>query len=312
MTTFPTWWPQPNEQVPTPAESVGLWLSLQNTLDVKQSKPRQAEGILTKEMLDGSGRHFMLKNGRTHTYARLSPEEYWIWQRFTGEKTVQQIVLDYFMEYKSFAFAAVVSLINRLTEQHMLSERPQHLYTDIAGALQEQTVGYKLTWLARMAFTKEWSIHGLDAHLERIYKYGGWLLFTLPVQIAFLLVSVIGTLLFFQISKEPQYALFGQQAGGTLIKLGLLAYIPLLIHEFAHAITAKHGGCEVYKGGVMLYYGVPAAFLSRQQAASLAACLPSPRTRILAVSNEGIAPRTLTMVASAPRRPSRRNCTICS
>jgi CRP-like cAMP-binding protein len=261
MTTFPTWWPQPNTETNQPAEDAGIWVALQNMLDVKQSKPTQAESIVSKEMTDGSGRHFMLKNARTHTYTRLSPEEFWIWQKFNGEKTVQQIVLDYFMEYKSFAFAAVVNLIGRLREQSMLSEPPQYLYAGITRELQEQTVAHKATWLARMAFTKEWSIKGLDSHLDRIYKYGGWLLFTLPLQIAFLLVSIIGTFLFLQISKEPQYALFGDNAGATMLKLGLLTYIPLLIHEFGHALAAKHFGCEVYKGGAMLYYGLPAAFV---------------------------------------------------
>ena len=261
MSTFPAWWPQTNEEMERPAENAGLWVNLQNILDIKASKPKQDQGVATREMVDGSGHHFMLKNGRTHTYARLSPEEFWIWQQFNGEKTVQQIVLDYFMEYQSFAFGAVAGLISRLTELHMLNERPQHLYAGISRELQKQTFAYKATWLARMAFTKEWSIKGLDSHLDRIYKYGGWILFSLPIQIALFLVSVIGTFLFLQIINEPQYALFGQNTGGTILKLGLLAYIPLLIHEFGHAITAKHFGCEVYKGGAMLYYGLPAAFV---------------------------------------------------
>jgi len=84
MNSFPTWWPQANAETIQPADSAGMWVSLQNLLDVKQSKPKQADGIVSKEMHDASGRHFMLKNSRTHTYARLSPEEFWIWQRFTG------------------------------------------------------------------------------------------------------------------------------------------------------------------------------------------------------------------------------------
>src|SRR5579872_1942437 len=39
---------------------------------------------------------------------------------------------------------------------------------------------------------------------------------------------------------------------------------------------------------------------------------PSSRTSIFAVSNEGIEPRTLTIVATAPRRPSCRSLTISS
>ena len=246
---------------PLPTDEAGIWTSLQEMLDIKQFKPKQAEGIVSKEMMDGSGHHFMLKNGRTHIYARLSPEEFWVWQQFNGEKTIQQIVLDYFMEYKSFAFGAVAGLFGRLVELHMLSERPHYLYQEISQELHKRTFTYKATWLARLAFTKEWSIKGLDSHLERIYKYGGWILFSVPLQIAFLLVSILGTYLFFQISKDPQYALFSSEGSTTIVKLGLLAYIPLLIHEFGHAITAKHFKCEVYKGGAMLYYGLPAAFV---------------------------------------------------
>jgi hypothetical protein len=38
--------------------------------------------------------------------------------------------------------------------------------------MQERKTAYKITWLARVMFTKEWSIKGLDGHLERIHRYG--------------------------------------------------------------------------------------------------------------------------------------------
>ena len=261
MSSFPTWWPIATPVNDQPAPNGGIWVSLQNILDLKQAKPKQAGGIFSKEMDDGSGHHFMLRNSLTHSYVRLSPEEFWIWERMDGEQTVQQIVLAYFMEFKSFAFGAVVNLISRLSEGHMLSERPLYLYAGITQELQERSFSHKLTWLARVAFTKEWSIKGLDSHLDRIHRYGGWILFTLPIQIALLVVSVLGTFLFIQFAQQSQYHLLGDSLGEGMIKLGLLAYIPLLIHEFAHAITAKHFGCEVYKGGAMLYYGMPAAFV---------------------------------------------------
>lgn len=258
MSAFPAWWPNP---APAEKNEAGMWVSLQTLLDVKSSQPKQAQGIDSKEMKDASGRHFMLRNSVKHTYARLSPEEFWIWQRFNGEQTIQQIVMAYFMEFKSFAFAAVVGLAERLRESHMLAEPPRHLYADVSRSLQEQSLAHKLTWLARVVFTKEWSIKGLDSHLERIHRYGGWILFTLPVQILFLLVSVVGGFFFLQLAQDPQYHLFGENVGKGAIQLGLLAYIPLVIHEFGHAIAAKHVGCQVYKGGAMLYYGLPAAFV---------------------------------------------------
>ena len=258
---FPAWWPTVTVEtsVPdAPAEDPGLWAALKALLDVQQFKPAQAQGIISKEMNDGSGHHFLLKNPRTHSYARLLAEEFWIWENMLGEKTVQQLVFAYFMKYKAFAFAAIVSLVERLREATMLSEAPNHLYTDVTQAVQEQSSVNKLTWFARTVLTKEFTIKRLDLHLDRIHRYGGWLLFVWPVQLLFLLVSLLGIYLFIVLTSNPQYKLLQLDAA---IQIGLMSYIPLVIHEFGHAITAKHVGCEVYKGGVMLYYGMPAAFV---------------------------------------------------
>jgi len=254
---FPAWWPADIGEV-KPAEGAGLWDTLKSALEVQQSIPTPAGGIISKEMSDGSGHHFLLKNPRTHSYVRLSPEEFWVWQTMNGVKTVQQLVFAYFMKYKAFAFTAILSLVERLREAYMLSEAPRHLYAEVSTAIQGQSLTYKLTWFARVAMTKEFVIKRLDSRMEDIHRFGGWILFTWPVQIIFLLVSILGLYFFFLLIRDPRFQLIELDAA---IQLGLLAYVPLVIHEFGHAITAKHCGAEVYKGGVMLYYGLPAAFV---------------------------------------------------
>ena len=255
MSTFPLWWPQPSQ----PTESVSnLWDELRSQVDPQQYKPARAQGIISKELKDASGRHFILKNAATHSYVRLSPEEFWVWEKMDGETTVQKLVLAYFMQYKAFAFASIISLLDRLREGNMLVEPPHHLYADVNNEIQNQSIWSKLTWVARTVFTREFVIKNLDNKLERIYRYGGWLLFTWPMQLLFFLVSAIGLYIFSNLVRDPQYNLVTLESA---YKLGLIVYIPLLIHEFGHAIAAKHVGCEVYKGGGMLYYGMPAAFI---------------------------------------------------
>lgn len=260
MTAFPAWWPgsatSTGEQ-----PSAGLWAQLKAALDVSQSRPAQAEGVVAKEMRDGTGHHFILKNPRTRTYARLSPPEFWVWQKIDGRQTVQQLVMAYFIEYKAFAFGAIVGMLEQLRAQNMLTEPPRRLYGNISQALEERTLLHKLTWPARAAFTKEWVIKGLDDHLTRLYRAGAWTLFALPTQIIFLLISVVGTILFTLLLNDPRYKLFESDLAAGAIWLVVLSYVPLIIHEFGHAITAKHFGCEVHRGGVLLYYGTPAAFV---------------------------------------------------
>jgi len=261
---FPAWWPPVSGGSSASGEAApaaGVWESSRAAVDVRKMRPAQAEGIISKELVDGSGHHFILKNPRAHTYARLAPEESWLWQRMDGVHTVEQLVMEYFMEFHAFAFAAAAGLIARLRSVSMLVEPPGRLYGEISRALTERTLTHRLTLPARIAFTKEFAIKGLDGHLERIHRFGGWILFTLPVQILFLLIAVGGLIVFGLLARDPRYQILQGGLAAATLKLGLLAYIPLVIHEFGHAITAKHFGCEVYKGGAMLYYGLPTAFV---------------------------------------------------
>jgi putative peptide zinc metalloprotease protein len=47
----------------------------------------------------------------------------------------------------------------------------------------------------------------------------------------------------------------------SVISIYLLQFITLLIHEWSHAVTTKHYGREVRRGGFLLYMGMPAAFV---------------------------------------------------
>jgi CRP-like cAMP-binding protein len=256
MTSIPAWWPDKLSDT-QPAEG-GIWAVLKSRLDIQQYKPAQAPDVIFKELTDASGRHFMLKNPRAHTYVRLSPEEFWVWQRLDGEHTVQRLVVAYFMEFGSFAFGAIVGMLEHLRNSSMLSQPPAHLYSEVSEALHKQGLLQGLAGLGRAALATEFTIKGLDGHLDRIYRRGGWLLYTRPVQAIFLIVSVVGLYFFARLAADPELQLL---RWGSAVQLALLAYIPIVIHEFGHALTAKHVGCEVHRGGAMLFYGLPAAFV---------------------------------------------------
>jgi putative peptide zinc metalloprotease protein len=258
MSGFPLWWHADHPDAPPPAGGAGLWAELAAALDVQQYCPVRAAGIVCKEIQDGSGAHVMLKNGAAHTYVRLSPEEFWLWEQMDGEKTVSQLVLAYFLAYQAFVFAPLVGLIERLRASHMLAEPPGALYAGLAAGIQRLSPVQRLGTAVRAVFTREFVIRNLDAKLDAIHRYGGWLLFTRPAKLLYLIVSLVGLYLFAVLARDPRYNLLNLH---TAFQLGLLAYIPLLIHEFGHALAAKHQGCEVYKGGMMLYYGMPAAFI---------------------------------------------------
>ena len=261
--SFPRWWPAGEAPSQIVEGDSSLWGALKSDLDIQKYAANQRPRIIVKELTDRNGRHYMLKNGLTHSYVRLSPDEFWVWEKLDGRTTIQQLVFAYFKEFKAFAFGAIVSLIDGLRDANMLSEPPRVLYRELSRTIEERKFSYKLSWPARTFFTHEFAIKGLDGHLDRIYRKGGRYLFSVPVQVILLLLASIGTYFFIQLIQDPTYHLLQRD---LIIQLGLLAYIPIVIHEFGHAITAKHVGCEVHKGGLMLYYGLPAAFVDTTDA----------------------------------------------
>jgi monofunctional biosynthetic peptidoglycan transglycosylase len=86
-----------------------------------------------------------------------------------------------------------------------------------------------------------------------------------------------------QLVKNLFFPSFGSLPRKVLeVPLSLLAELVLSKDRILEIyLNVIEWGPGIYGGedAAQHYYGVPAAFLSRQQAARLAACLPSPRTR---------------------------------
>jgi putative peptide zinc metalloprotease protein len=102
---------------------------------------------------------------------------------------------------------------------------------------------------------------GLDKYITMLYKYGGFLFFTRPVQILLVLISILGLAAFSQVIRNPEYTIFGDNFLGSVALIWVASLLPIIIHELGHALTVKHYGREVPRGGVMLYFGMPAAFV---------------------------------------------------
>jgi putative peptide zinc metalloprotease protein len=123
------------------------------------------------------------------------------------------------------------------------------------------------SWLARVSaparalLTQRLSIKGIDRLMTAVYRAGGWLFFTRPVQVLLALLSVLGLGAFFIIVGDTRYTFLGSDVVQGLAVLWLVAILPVVIHELGHALTVKHFGREVPQGGLMLFLGMPAAFV---------------------------------------------------
>lgn len=257
-------WTTLDEALSRPEEgNLGLWSRLKERLELGFYRPQAAEGIVASHLASREGEYYVLKNPATKTYYRLSDRDYFFWERMDGSRTVKDLVVAYFLEYHTFAFARVAGLVQGLRASLMLSERPIDVYQKIRGRLAQRDRGYRLNQVWHAFLQKQFAITGLDDTLTAIYRRGGRLLFTRAAQILFLIVAITGLYAFARNVSEGQYGVVTIAGSLALGIAGLIVanLLSILVHEMAHALTVKHYGREVRRGGFMLYFGTPAFFV---------------------------------------------------
>jgi putative peptide zinc metalloprotease protein len=239
----------------------GIWESIHERIQLANYQPKTDPDVIAKQLEDHHGVYYVLKNQREKTYLRLSATEYPLWTRMDGETSVQELIVDHFMSNGTFAHTLVAQLVEELYWHHMLSERPVAVWSQLKEAVQKRSWFYRLSVPAQWVLTQKLSIHGLDHYVEKLYQYFGWLFFTRPAQIFFLLMSIGGLIAYERLIRDPNYFFLGSNLISSLALLWLAAVLPVLIHELGHALTVKHYKREVPRGGLMLYFGMPAAFV---------------------------------------------------
>ncbi len=286
--TLPNWWM--NSSLDSPSADTNLWQSIKTRLDAAKSKPARAQDIIARELHDRSGTYYVLKNPHVHSYLRLSPREYWVWGQLDGARTIKELIVAYFQAYGSFAFGLVVGLIQQLYEKQMLRDQPQFLFASLSRNLKQRTLIHKLFNPERGLLTRRFLIARFDGLITRLYRAGAWIFFTRFAQVLYLAVAAIGIYLFIRILGDPQFRFTERNLGATIVLLWVAATLSSTLHEMGHALATKHYGREVYRGGLMLYYGLPAAFVDttdiwlESKRPRVAVALAGPLTSILIAS----------------------------
>jgi len=241
-----------------------LWDRLRERIDLALHKPQAAPGVVASRLTGREGPYYVLKNPETTTYYRLGERDYFLWERMDGDRTVKDLVVAYFLEFGSFAFGRVARLVSELKANSFLTDKPVYVYRQTRKELQRRSPGYRLQEVAGAFMQKEFAIGGLDGVLGGVYRRGGWLLFTRPVQIVYILLSVVGIYFFLRTFTSGGYSLVATAGGSItlgLVSLVAIQFLSIMIHELAHALAVKHYGREVRRAGAMIYYGLPGFFV---------------------------------------------------
>ncbi|HZD57399.1 MAG TPA: cyclic nucleotide-binding domain-containing protein [Anaerolineales bacterium] len=241
--------------------SADVWELIKGRSNLAGKKPEANPAVITRELRDRQGPYFVLKNPQKKTYLRLSPAEHRLWTQMDGHTSMEELIVEHFMATGVFAHSLIAHLVDQLYRNWMLSDEPLAVWDQVNQAVQKRSWSYRLSAPARIFLTQKLSIRNLDRIIVAAYKYGGWLAFTPPAKILLAMLSLAGLVAFYHVLNDPQYVFLGQDIVPGLALLWVAAILPVLIHELGHALTVKHFGREVPGGGLMLYFGMPAAYV---------------------------------------------------
>lgn len=241
----------------------GLWEWLREKITLAQYRPEPAAGVIVSHLTGRDGDYYILKNTETKTYYRLSERDFFLWQRMDGIRTVKDLVVAYFLEYGSFAFGRVATLVEGLRSHLLLADQPVDVYRQVRSRLQRRRLSHRFNELWHAFLQMQFAIEGLDRLMGGVYGWGGRILFTWPLQVLFLALSVVGLTFFSRLIGTDDYSLV--TVGGSY-RLGVISLVAvnlasIFVHEMSHALTVKHYGRELRRGGFMLYFGLPAFFM---------------------------------------------------
>ncbi len=250
------------EAAPEPATN--LWANLEDRLDFSRRKPRRAPQVEVVRQLGARGdEYYILRNTEANTYLKIDAQDYFLWQHLDGQHSVRDLAVAFFAAYKAFPFDRLVHLLGQLKDKRLLDERPVHVLGGIAHRLEERTLAYRLQRFSETSMQKEFSIRKADGMFATLYRRVAWPLFAPAGLFLAGLVAITGLALFVRLLLAGTHPLL--MAGGSyglgLLVLLLANYTMIFFHECGHALTCKHYGRSILKGGFLFYYGSPAFFV---------------------------------------------------
>jgi putative peptide zinc metalloprotease protein len=217
--------------------------------------PRRRSGWALKQLPDDRGtQRWVLRNTRTNAYLSLDEHDVFLWERLDGENSMRDLLFAYLGEYGELALPRIESTVRGFADAGLVRGLP--------GEVEEVSAWRRFgRALVKNLIRVEISIRRLDPVVERMYRGGGWRLFT-PVAVFLLWALTLGGLIaFFRAGAEKQLFDFGGLGvvGAAAVVVGYV--VSTTLHETAHALAVKSYGRRVNRGGFLLMMGMPFAFV---------------------------------------------------
>jgi putative peptide zinc metalloprotease protein len=237
--------------------SAAGWLGLRP----RRLPPEQWELADVSSRVDGQ-RRFVLKNTQSDRYVMVSERERFLWEQMDGTTSVQDMATAYVLRYGAFDFDVIPTLIDKLQRARLLTLEPVSALRRVLARNRQRRLVHgieqALTALERINV----SSRRVQSLFERLYRWGGFVLFTRAALVACLALAIVGAVAGVRLWGQADQVARGLGANpvAALLAVKLLFFATLILHQLVHGLALVHYGRRVREFGFTFLHGFVPSF----------------------------------------------------
>jgi CRP-like cAMP-binding protein len=242
---------------------VSVWDRFAESVSLGSYVPVLRQDLTWARMTTRHGRPNIMLADRPRKYLRISERDDFLAQRMDGTRRVSDLVVDYFERFGTFGLKQVSDLVTILRQADFLTDKPRDVWGDLGERLNPETKAPERRWTEGNAMRLKFPLRGIDRFVTSYHQKVGRWIFSPAFLIFSVVVSFAGLAAFADElirGRDPFAPIAGSGLAG-IVALVVAYYLVIFIHESAHALTCKHYGRMVPKGGFLLYYLMPAFYV---------------------------------------------------
>jgi putative peptide zinc metalloprotease protein len=207
-------------------------------------------------------RSFILKNTHTERFLIVSEPERFLWDQMDGQASVQEIATAYVLRYGQFDFELIPALIRKLQRAQLLTlTSGSRLRRALARRRERRLLHAAETALTALERINV-SSRRVHSFFERLYRWGGFLLFSRMALVAAVVLGVAGLVAGVRLWREAGDIAAGLGARPVLaiLTIKLLFLLTLAGHQLVHGLALVHYGRRVREFGFTFLHGFVPTF----------------------------------------------------
>ena len=200
---------------------------------------------------------YALKNRRTEQIIQISETEKFLWEQMDGRASLQEIGTSYLLHYGSFDFEVIPTLIVKLLRADLLTMRPVSRLRAVLARNRRNPAARAMEGtlhaLERLTVTSRRS----HVFFERVYRYGGFLLFTPWALIVLAIMVVVGgrsAITIWHDLSEVTHGLASHPLIAILL-VKIVFWLTVVNHQIIHALACIHYKRRVREFGFTILHG---------------------------------------------------------